>query len=131
MPAASEMPARRTPSIMAANSWVIGNSSPPARSWAISSQPPWCTDQRDGRIDPTARPGSRDADGRRAAELQHPVQDVDADGGLGRLTAVRARPQRVADHPLVTGHRRLDQGTTVVAGGLLPAQAAALGDEPK
>jgi hypothetical protein len=34
---------------------------------------PWCTDQRDGRTDPEARLASRDADGLRAAELQHPV----------------------------------------------------------
>src|SRR4051812_9996190 len=38
-PAATVIPARRTPSIMARNSWVIGNSSVPvARSCAISSQ---------------------------------------------------------------------------------------------
>jgi hypothetical protein len=30
---------------------------------------PCCTDQRDGRIDPHARPGSCDADGLRASEL--------------------------------------------------------------
>ena len=63
--------------------------------------PPWCTDQRGGRTDPSSRPGSRDADGLRAAELQHPVQGLDRDGDLGCLTAVRARPQRVPDHPLV------------------------------
>jgi hypothetical protein len=37
-PAATVTPTRRTPSIMARNSWVIGNSSVLARSCAISSQ---------------------------------------------------------------------------------------------
>src|SRR5919112_44412 len=37
-PAATDTPGRRTPSIIAMNSWVMGNSSIPARSWAISSQ---------------------------------------------------------------------------------------------
>src|SRR3954449_12626157 len=93
--------------------------------------PPWCTDRWDGRTDPDPRPGSRDADGLRAPELQHPVQDVNADGDLGRLTTVRARAQRVPDHPLVAGHRRLGQSTTIVAGGLPPARAPVLGDEPQ
>src|SRR4051794_34888923 len=96
-----------------------------------SVEAPWCTDQRDGRTDPHPRPSSRDADGLRAPELQHPVQDVDADGDLGRLAAVRARPERVADHPLVTGHGRLGQRAAVVPRGFLPAQAAVLGDEPQ
>ena len=51
---------------------------------------PWCTDQRDGRIEPNALPGSRDADGLRASELQHPIQDVGADGDLGRPARVGA-----------------------------------------
>src|SRR3954454_2605410 len=46
-------------------------------------------------------------------------------------TAVHARPQRVPDHPLVAGDRSLRQSTTVVAGALLPAQAALLGDGPE
>ena len=45
--------------------------------------------------------------------------------------AVRARAQRVADHPLVAGHRRLGQSATIVAGRLLPAHAAVLGDGPE
>src|SRR3954447_20241461 len=92
---------------------------------------PWCTDQRDGRTDPNPCPASRDADGLRAAELQHPVQDMDADGDLGRSAAVRARPERVADHPLVAGDRRLGQRATVVPRGLLPADAPVLGDGPE
>src|SRR4051794_17240106 len=42
-----------------------------------------------------------------------------------------ARAQRVADHPLVTGHRRFGQSATIVAGRLLPAHTAALGDAPE
>jgi hypothetical protein len=78
---------------------------------------------------PQSRLGSRDADGFRAAELEHPVQDVDGDGHLDRPTVVRARPRRVADHPLVARHSWLGQSTTIVAGGLLPPHAALLGDE--
>src|SRR4051812_31711358 len=92
---------------------------------------PWCTDQRGGRTDPDPRPGSRDADGLRAAELQHPVQGTSGDGHLGRPARVGARAQRVADHPLVAGHSCLGQRATVVAGGLLPAQAPVLGDGPQ
>src|SRR3954464_9803288 len=100
--------------------WRTNTSSTAAR--------PWCTDRWDGRIHPTARPGSRDADGLRAAELQHPVQGPDGDGDLGRPARVGARAQRVADHPLVAGDHRFGQSTTVVARRL---PAAALGDEPK
>src|SRR3954464_3824301 len=92
---------------------------------------PWCTDQRDGRTDPHPRPGSRDADGLRAPELQHPVQGTSGDGDLGRSAAVRARPERVADHPLVAGDRRLGRRATVVPRGLLPAHAPALGGGPQ
>src|SRR3954470_21558 len=85
---------------------------------------PWCTDRRDGRTDPDPRPGSREADGLRAAELQHPAQGTSGDGHPRRPTAARARPERVTDHPLVAADGSLGQGATVVAGRLLPAQAA-------
>src|SRR4051812_16761285 len=85
---------------------------------------PWCTDQRGGRTDPQPRPGSRDADGLRAPELQHPVQGTSGDGDLGRPARVGARAQRVTDHPLVAGHGCLGQRATVVAGGFLPAHTA-------
>src|SRR3954466_5295814 len=70
---------------------------------------PWHRGARTNGADalPPASLGSRDADGLRAAELQHPVQGTSGDGDLGRLTAVRTRPQRVPDHPLVAGDRRL------------------------
>ena len=55
---------------------------------------PRCTDRWHGRTDPTARPGSRDADGLRAPRLERAVRDVDADGDLDRSAAVRARAER-------------------------------------
>jgi hypothetical protein len=51
---------------------------------------PWCTDQWDGRLDPTSRRGSCDADGLRATELEHAVQGTNGDGDLGGLTTVGA-----------------------------------------
>jgi hypothetical protein len=90
---------------------------------------PWCTDQRGGRTDPDpVRSASRDADVLRASELEHAVQDAGSNGHFGRLTPVRVRAQRIADHPLPAGNVRLDQGAPTVSGCLLPAHAAALGD---
>src|SRR4051794_17813235 len=80
---------------------------------------------------PIPHSGSRDADGLRAAELEHAVQGMDGHGDLGGLMAVRVRAERVANHPLVAGDRYLGQSATMVAWGFLPAQATALGDEPK
>src|SRR4051794_13759685 len=92
---------------------------------------PWCMDQRGGCTAPGPRPGSRDADGLRAAELEHPVQGTSGDGHPGRPARVGARAERAPDHPLVAGDRRLGQRAAIIAGGCLPAQTAALGDEPK
>ena len=50
---------------------------------------------------------SGDADRLRAPQLQHAVQDHDADGHLGGLTLVRARVQPVADHPFEAADRGL------------------------
>src|SRR4051794_23865330 len=79
------------------------------------SAPPWGMDYRGGRPDPSSRPGSRDAGGLRAAELRDRVQGLARDGDLGRLAAVRARPQRVPDHPLVAADGSLGRSTTIVA----------------
>src|SRR3954452_18276208 len=54
---------------------------------------------------PIPHSGSRDADGLRAAELEHAVQGMDGHGDLGGLMTVRARAERVANHPLVAGDR--------------------------
>src|SRR5215212_11906866 len=72
---------------------------------------------------------SGDTDGFRASQLQHAVQDHEGDVHLGGLMLVRARVQPVADHPFEAADRCLGQRTTVVAGGLLPAYAAVLGNE--
>jgi len=54
-----------------------------------------------GRHAPDPVLGSCDADGLRASQLQHAVQDHDGDVHLGGLTLVRARAQPVPDHALV------------------------------
>ena len=58
---------------------------------------------------PIPHSGSRDADGLRAAELEHAVQGMDGHGDLGGLMTVRARAERVSNHPLVAGDRYLGQ----------------------
>src|SRR3954447_2376394 len=64
---------------------------------------PWYTDQRGGRTDPDPRPGSRDADGLRAAEFEHAIQGMRGGGDLGRPTRIGARAQRA-------GSGNLDRG---------------------
>src|SRR5215208_4209863 len=61
---------------------------------------PCCTDQGCGRSDPNPVLGSCDADGLRASQLHHAVEDVDGDVHLGRPTLVRVRSQPVSDHAL-------------------------------
>src|SRR4051812_39897612 len=61
---------------------------------------PWCTDQGAGAMDPYPVLGSCDADGLRASQLQHAVQDLDGDVHLSRPTLVRTRAQPVPDHAL-------------------------------
>src|SRR4051794_4077761 len=82
-----------------------------------------------GAMTPDPVLGSCDADGLRASQFQHAVQDRDADVHLGGLTLVRARAQPVPDHPFEAADRGLGQGTAIVATGLLPTYAAVLGDE--
>src|SRR4051812_22356233 len=72
---------------------------------------------------------SGDTDRLRASQLQHAVQDRDADVHLGGLTLVRARAQPVADHPFKPADRCLSQRTAIVAGGFLPTHTAVLGDK--
>src|SRR3954466_5178819 len=64
---------------------------------------------------PIPHSGSRDADGLRAAELEHAVQGMDGHGDLGGLMTVRARAEPVSNHPLVAGDRYLGQSATMVA----------------
>src|SRR5215218_6130863 len=55
----------------------------------------------EGRTHPNPVLGSCDADGLRASQLQHAVEDVDGNVHLGHPTLIRARAQPVADHPFV------------------------------
>ena len=71
---------------------------------------------------------SCDADGGRASQLHHLVQDPDSDGHLGPPTAVLAKAQPVADHLLVAPDGGLDPAAFVVARHLLPPDPAVLGD---
>src|SRR4051794_33372519 len=64
---------------------------------------------------PIPHSGSRDADGLRAAELEHAVQGMDGHGDLGGLMTVRARAEPVSNHPLVAGDRYLGQSATIVS----------------
>src|SRR3954465_3743642 len=61
-----------------------GATSSSAVEWGRSR--PCCTDQGCKRNDPDPVLGSCDADGLRASQLQHAVQDRDADVHLGGLT---------------------------------------------
>src|SRR3954468_5354605 len=88
-----------------------------------------CTDQGCGRTDPFPVLGSCDADGLRASQLQHAVQDLDGDVHLGRPTLIRVRAQPVPDHALVAPDGGLSSGARVAARDLLPAHPARLGDE--
>ena len=49
---------------------------------------------------------------------------------LTATACIGARPQWVTDYRVVTADIRLHQRTPVIAGGLLPTHAAALGNEP-
>src|SRR3954454_19969154 len=90
---------------------------------------PWCTDQGCGRYAPYPVLGSYDADGLRASQLQHAVQDLDRHVHLSRPTLVRTRAQPVPDHALEPAHGGLGPVARVVARDLLPAHSALLGDE--
>src|SRR3954453_6798311 len=88
-----------------------------------------CTDHGWGRNAPSPVRGSCDADGLRASQLQHAVQDLDRYVYLRRLTLVRTRAQPVPDHALEAADRGLGAGPFRVSRRLLPAHPALLGDE--
>src|SRR3954447_18252958 len=58
----------------------------------FAGQPPWpgCLNQWKRRTHPYLVLGSCDADGLRASQLQHAVEDVDGNLHLGRPTLIRA-----------------------------------------
>ncbi len=66
----------------------------------LNDMGPCCIDQWERRNHPYPVPRSGDADGLRASQLQHAVEDVDGNLHLGRPTLIRARAQPVADHLL-------------------------------
>src|SRR5205823_5675964 len=55
------------------------------------------------------------ADGNRASQLQHTVQDADGDGHFSEMTIVLATAQPIADHLLVAPDGGLDPAACVVA----------------
>jgi hypothetical protein len=57
----------------------------------------------------SANTGQWDANGFRASEIKHAVRDANGDAHLGRSTDIRARAQRVTDHPFVAADRSLRQ----------------------
>src|SRR3954469_20458534 len=84
----------------------------------------WCMDQGCGRNDPDPVLGSCDADGLRASQPQHAVQDLDRHVHLSRPTLIRTRAQPVPDHALEPADGGLGPGASIVARGLLPAHSA-------
>src|SRR5215212_2080397 len=96
------------------------NSAPPSsekkaapNASTISSMPLCCTGRGSGRTGPYPDPGSCDADGLRASQLQHAVERVDADVDLGHAAPVGVRVQPVPDHALVPRDGRLGPGAGV------------------
>src|SRR5215210_4406163 len=68
---------------------------PLAASERSEVAPLCCTGRGSGRTGPYPVPGSCDADGLRASQLQHAVERVDADVDLGHAAPVGARVQPV------------------------------------
>jgi hypothetical protein len=64
------------------------------------------------------------ADGLRASERKHAVEDVDCDRDFGVPPGIGPRPQAVADDLPKQANCGLDSGTFVVAGDLLPTDPA-------
>ena len=89
---------------------------------------PCCTDRL---VNALSRPhdfGLGDADGLRASKLKHAVQSMNGDGDLGRAALVRSRAQPIPDHLFKAADGSLHQGSPIVPGPLLPADAPMLGD---
>src|SRR3954463_13013382 len=84
--------------------------------------------RREGQEFPRLLAFSRGADGVRASKAHHAVERLDGDLGFDLLGRPGLGAQGVADHALVSAHRRLRLGPLIVAGAFLPAPAAALGD---
>jgi hypothetical protein len=98
---------------------------------ATHGAPAWCRDQRYARNAPNPRLGSDDADIVRASQRQDAVEDMDRHADFSHPTFVYTLTQAVTDHLFPSSDRRLDLGAPVLAGGILPGPAAALGDAPE
>src|SRR5713101_2765187 len=77
---------------------------------------PCCMDRVESEAALKPNRCSYDADRLRTSEVKHAVQDANGDTHLGSSTSIRARAQRVADHPFVAANRDFGQGMTVVTG---------------
>ena len=82
--------------------------------------------RRVGRAPPQPHLRSSDADGVRASQLQHPVQDMNGDADLGRPPLILARAQPVPNDLLVAPDGGLNAAPFVVAGQLPPPDPAFL-----
>src|SRR3954464_14473311 len=80
------------------------------------------------RTEPYPCCGLCDADVLRAPEVQHAVQNIGADGYLGRLPPPRLRAQPPANNAFPAPDIRLPPTPPVVSRRPLPAHAAALGN---
>src|SRR4051812_43351319 len=79
--------------------WVPVGETPTTHAFAASGTVLHGSGSRAPR--PLPRPGSGDADGLRASQLQHAVERVDADVDLGGPAPVGARVQPIPDHAFV------------------------------
>src|SRR3954469_12786384 len=87
-----------------------------------------CTDRWVGRSTSQLHPTLCDADGDRAAQVQHVVQDMNRDGNLSDTTLVLTTAQPVADARLVAPDGGLDPAAFGVARHLLLADPTCLGN---
>jgi hypothetical protein len=71
---------------------------------------------------------SSHADGVRASEVEHAVEDHDANGDLGDLRLIGMEVQRLAEDALSARHLALHASPLAVAAGLLPPHPPGLAD---
>ena len=64
--------------------------------------------------DPFPGSCSRDADGLRATEVEHAVEDLNGNSDLGGLRRVAVRTQRIADHPFEAADLGFHQRAQIV-----------------
>jgi hypothetical protein len=69
------------------------------------------------------------ADGFRASEVEHAVEDADGNPGFDLLRWPTMRAQGVSNDALVSAHRPLGSSPCIVARGSLPAHPALLGND--